>query len=110
MLLSLPRIVYVLILRRMTQVIDSYSDVMHTYDPAKNTSRNVMTRYEKTKILGMRMEQLARGAPPCVDTHGLSDVRSIALKELEERKTPLMIARQLPNGKKEFWRIEDMIL
>jgi len=93
-----------------SQGIESYADAMHGYDPSKNTSRNVMTRYEKTKLLGMRMEQLARGAPACVDTTYLKNVRAIAMKELEERKLPLMIARHMPNGKKEYWRIDDMIV
>lgn len=91
-------------------LIEDYADIIQSYDPSNNTSRNVLTRYEKTKLLGMRMEQLARGAPPCVDTEGLKDIRSVALKELAERKMPLMIARQMPNGRKEYWRLEDLII
>lgn len=90
--------------------IENFADVMQNYDPSKNTSRNVITRFERTKVLGVRMEQLARGAPAYVDTTGMKDVRTIALKELEERKIPFIISRQMPNGKKEYWRLEDMIV
>lgn len=94
----------------MAQIVDNYADVMHDYDPSKNTTRNVLTRYEKAKLIGMRMEQLSRGFPPCVDDTGMTNVRDIAFKELETRAMPLMIARHLPNGKKEYWKLEDMII
>ena len=93
-----------------TQIVEDYADVMHNYDPTKNTTRNVLTRYEKAKLIGMRMEQLARGFPPCVDDTSMSSVRDIAIKELETRTMPFMIARTLPNGKKEYWKLDDMIV
>lgn len=88
---------------------ESYFDIMKDYDPNKNITRNVMTKFEKTKVIGMRLEQLARGAQPFVDTTGLTNIRSIVMKELEERKIPFIISRTLPNGKNEYWRIADLI-
>jgi DNA-directed RNA polymerase subunit K/omega len=58
----------------------------------------------------MRLEQIARGAHAYVDTTGITNIRDIVLKELEERKIPFMLGRTLPNGKKEYYRLEDMIL
>lgn len=72
-------------------------------------SRNRISRYEKAKIIGIRMEQLARGAQPTVDITGLKTVREIALKEYEEDKMPFMIARTLTNGTKEIWKLEELI-
>lgn len=92
-------------------VIDDYEDIMKEYNPKKNITRNVLTRYEKTKIIGMRLEQLARGAPPNVSVpKDVNDLRSIVLQELEQRKLPFLIGRSLPNGGKEYWRIEDMVI
>lgn len=94
-----------------SKVVESYDDIIGAYDPQTNVSRNVMTRYEKAKIIGMRLEQLARGAPPYVSVKGKTpNIREIALRELEERKLPFMIARSLPNGTKEYWRLQDMIV
>ena len=91
---------------------DDYSDIMKSYDPTKNKSRNVLWRYEKTKIIGMRLEQLARGAPPYVEIESGKNInlREIVMLELDKRKLPFMIARTMPNGVKEYWRLDDMII
>ena len=72
-------------------------------------SRPYLTKYEKTRIIGERSEQLARGAVPLVDTTGFKHVRDIALKELAERKLPFKIERPLPNGTVEVWRLSELI-
>ena len=66
-----------------------------------------MEYFEKAKIIGLRMEQLARGAPPQVETGNMT-LREIAFKEMEEKKIPMIIARTLSNGTKEYWRIADL--
>lgn len=92
-------------------VIEDFHDIIKAYDPAKNTSRNFMTKYEKVKIVGLRAEQLQRGATPYVefDPAHFNPIE-IANKELDARKLPFMVCRTLPNGEKEYWRIEDMII
>lgn len=93
----------------MTQIIENYADMMKNYDPSKNISRNVLTRYERAKIIGMRLEQLAHNAPIYIDTTGITSLREIALKELELKKIPFLIVRPLANGK-EIYKLEDMIV
>lgn len=93
----------------MTGII-SLEDINSTYEPKKNITRNIMTKYEKAKIIGMRMEQLAREAMPMVDTHGCATIRDIAIRELDEKKLPFMVARTLANGKKEYWKLADLIV
>jgi len=92
-------------------VVEDYHDVIRNYDPRNNTTRNFMTLFEKTKIIGLRAEQLQRGAQAYVefDQHNFNPI-AIATKELEERKIPFMICRTLPNGEKEYWRIDDMLV
>ena len=96
--------------------LKSLADILSTYDPAKNVSNPVMTKYERATILGQRIEQLARGSQAFVDVESLGtskqDVTSelIAERELLERKLPFVIKRTLPNGKPEYWRIKDMIV
>ena len=83
-------------------------------DDTKKTYGNprpIMTKFEKTKVLGLRLEQLQRGAPPMVDLKDVdtSNLRNIALKELAEKKLPFAILRSSPNGlQKELVRIRDM--
>lgn len=101
-----------------TKIVD-FKDILADYNPNHNTTTNRLTRYEKAKILGMRMEQLARGAPPLVDPlpkpppdmgGPTALVRLIAEQELQERKLPYMVQRRLPNGSREFWRLCDMFI
>ena len=89
---------------------ESFSEVAQIYEPSANTTPNIMTKYEKTKIIGMRLEQLARGAPPCIDVVDGMTIRDIVLKELDERKTPFLIVRSMANGKKEYFKLVDMIV
>lgn len=91
--------------------IEDYHDVIKSYDPSKNTTRNILTKYEKVKIIGLRAEQLQRGAAPHVefDKDHFNPI-TIATKELETRKLPFMICRTLANGEKEYWRLDDMVM
>jgi DNA-directed RNA polymerase subunit K/omega len=60
--------------------------------------QDALTRYEKASVIGMRMEQLQRGANPMVDVSGMESVREIALAELAQGRLPFVVTRRLPNG------------
>jgi DNA-directed RNA polymerase subunit K/omega len=84
---------------------------MDGYDPSKNTTVPIMTRFERAKVLGMRTEQLARGAEPMIDVgdwNGRSP-SDVAEEELAARATPFVLVRPMPNGKRELWRIRDLV-
>ena len=67
-----------------------------------------MTKYEKTKIIGIRAQQLASGAKPLIDVPpGITDVIDIAMIELNERKTPFILKRKVAT-KFEYWKIQDL--
>lgn len=91
------------------KIVEDYNDVFSRYDPDKNTTRNIMTKYEKTAVLALRIEQLTRGAAPCIPTEGLASMRDIALAELKQRALPFVIVRTLPSDVKEYWRLQDLI-
>lgn len=92
-------------------VIEDYTDIIKKYDPSKNITRNFLSKYEKTKIIGMRAEQLARNAQAYVEFDKNNfDPIEVAEKELEARKLPFMVCRTLANGEKEYWRLDDMII
>ena len=101
----------------MSEVI-SFDEVSVAYVTETNMTTPYLTKFEFAKVLGQRMEQLARGAPSLVDvsqanldglvTH--EKFRRIAEIELKQRVLPFMIGRTLPNGKKEYWKLADMIV
>ena len=87
-------------------------------DDKRNTTP-YMTKYERARLLGTRALQIrwvareglsggpntmltggshSMNAPVLVDTGGESDPLQIALKELQEKKIPLVVRRYLPDG------------
>lgn len=69
----------------------------------------ILTKYERAKILGLRVSQLNKGAEPYVTIkHTILDNILIAEKELKEKKIPFIIMRPIPNGKAEYWNVNDL--
>ncbi|KAJ3088975.1 DNA-directed RNA polymerases I II and III subunit RPABC2 [Quaeritorhiza haematococci] len=76
----------------------------------KRMTTPYMTKYEKARILGTRALQISLNAPVMVElNNGESDPLVIAMKELRERKIPLMIRRYLPDGSFEDWAVDELI-
>lgn len=70
-----------------------------------------LTQYERTKIIGMRANQLSKGSVPFIAVPKyVTDVRDIARLELEQRRLPYIIKRPLPNGTYEYWRLADLLI
>ena len=69
----------------------------------------IMTKYERTRILGQRTKQLNEGAKPMIKVDStVIDGYLIALKELEQKRIPFIIRRPLPSGGSEYWRVQDL--
>lgn len=66
-----------------------------------------LTKYEKVRIIGTRAEQLEAGAPPTIDIGNMTSAIDIAEKELKERKIPMMVVRNMPNGERRKIPISD---
>jgi DNA-directed RNA polymerase subunit K/omega len=76
---------------------------------AKNSKKTIpiLNKYEKARICGLRLQQLAEGAKPTIDPKGLKSIPEIVKKEYEMRMIPFIIERSLPNGEKEYWKMEE---
>ena len=69
----------------------------------------ILTKYERTRVLGERAKQINNGAKPYVDVlTSVIDGYIIAEEELNAKKIPFIIQRPLPNGSKEFWKLADL--
>lgn len=112
---------------RENYILNFHPDsITHNYDEIYNLARVVrngnniicdelhktlpiLTKYEKTRVLGQRAKQLNEGATPFIKIgENMIDGYLIALKELEEKKIPFIIKRPLPNGGSEYWHLEDL--
>jgi DNA-directed RNA polymerase I, II, and III subunit RPABC2 len=76
-------------------------------------TREYFTKYEFTSLMATRAQQLAEGAKPLVSLDGLkvSDpmfVWNVAKREIEQRKLPFVIRRQLPDGTAEYWSAQEL--
>lgn len=70
-----------------------------------------LTQYERTKILGMRANQLSQGARPYIQVpEYVTDVGEIARLELQQRRLPFIIRRPMPDGTHEYWRLSDLLI
>lgn len=75
----------------------------------RKKTTNRLTKYEKTKILGIRAQQLSSGMPALIEVpKNVRDIRVIAEMELEQRKIPFIIKRPLPNKGCEYIKVEDL--
>jgi DNA-directed RNA polymerase I, II, and III subunit RPABC2 len=69
----------------------------------------ILTKYEKTRILGIRTKQLNEGAKPYIDVNPtIIDGYIIAQLELEHKRLPFIIRRPIPNGGSELWKLQDL--
>lgn len=67
-----------------------------------------MTKYERARVLGTRALQIAMCAPVMVELEGETDPLQIAMKELKQRKIPIIIRRYLPDNSYEDWGIDEL--
>lgn len=100
----------------LSKNLDEIKDLLHVIRDKNNIiidelhkTLPILTKYEKTRILGIRIKQLNNGALPYVKVaEDLLDNFIIAERELKEKKIPFIIQRPLPNNTFEYWKLEDL--
>ena len=86
---------------------DFYKD----YDENRKNFKTspVLSKYEKTRILSERVQQISNGAPPFISNpESYTSIHDIALKELDMKKLPFIIKRTIHGNKYELWKLEDL--
>jgi len=74
-----------------------------------HTTLPILTKYEKARVIGSRAEQINRGAAPSIPVdESIIDGRIIAIMEFENKSIPFIIARPLPSGGIEYWKVNDL--
>jgi DNA-directed RNA polymerase I, II, and III subunit RPABC2 len=67
-----------------------------------------MTHYEKVRILGIRSKQIAMGSKVMVKYDNLIGPIELAKYELQNKTTPLIIKRPLPDNSYELWKVSEL--
>ena len=89
---------------------EGWSATSAAIDKAKRITTRYMTKYERARVLGTRALQISMNAPVMVDTGNETDPLKIAMKELRERKIPMIIRRYLPDNSYEDWNLDELII
>jgi DNA-directed RNA polymerases I, II, and III subunit RPABC2 len=90
----------------LTKVVKNKKGII--IDPL-HTTMPILTKYEKARLIGSRAEQINRGAAPAIPVdENIIDGRTIAIMEFEKKAIPFIIARPLPSGAVEYWKMQDL--
>ena len=95
----------------MNSEIITYNDSVDEKN-FKKTSVPFLTIYERTSLIGLRKQQLVNGANTYLNKSELQDISNIeeiVEKEFELNKLPFMVCRTMPNGAKEYWKLEELM-
>lgn len=69
----------------------------------------ILSKYEKTRIIGLRVSQLNKGSKPFITLKNkILDNSLIAEKELQEKVLPFIIMRPIPGSLSEYWKVSDL--
>ena len=93
----------------VTNIEDSQT-FYKSYDKSKNILSNVLTKYEKTKVIFERMQMISNGSSPYISNpEKYIDIYDIVLEELKQKKVPFIIKRTI-NDRDEYFKLEDLII
>jgi DNA-directed RNA polymerase I, II, and III subunit RPABC2 len=85
----------------------TYSNIIENIAKKPKKTIPLLSKFERARIMGVRLQQLANGAKPRVDVTNLKSINEILEQELIQRKIPFIIRRTLPNGTYEDWKLEE---
>jgi DNA-directed RNA polymerase I, II, and III subunit RPABC2 len=87
----------------------TYKNILEGIEKRPKKTIPILTKFEKARIIGVRLQQLANGSKARVDTSNLRTIHEIVNEELNKRMIPFIIRRTLPNGHYEDWKLEEFI-
>ena len=91
---------------KLTRIVRDEDNII--IDPLHKTAP-FLTKYEYTKILGVRAKQIDAGSTPFVKVpENMIDSYLIAKLELAEKRVPFIIRRPIANGSSEYWNVKDL--
>ena len=91
------------------EIISKSNSYSKYYSSTKQT-KPFLTKFEKTKLIGIRAQMIAEGSKPLVIVpEHITKCIDIAELEFKEKKIPLFIKRNINQVDYEYWRQEDMI-
>lgn len=90
--------------------IISNNDTYSKYITKERKTTPYLTKFERTRVLGLRATQIEGGAPTLLSKGNFKKIRhSIEIAEMEFNNglIPFIIRRFLPDGQYEDWKLSD---
>jgi DNA-directed RNA polymerase I, II, and III subunit RPABC2 len=87
----------------------TYKNIIENIEKKPKKTIPILTKFERARIVGVRLQQIAYGAKPRINTDNCKSINEIVDQELIQRKIPFIIRRTLPNGSVEDWKMEEFI-
>lgn len=90
--------------------IDDVLTLQQNYEQMKqnNISKPFLTKYERTKVLSERTQQLSNGSVSFLkNPESYTTIFDIAEEELKQKKIPFILKRPVAN-KIEYWKLSDL--
>lgn len=87
------------------------NDLMNNYDKMKKKYKTspTLTKYEKTRVLAERSNQIDNGSPIFIKNYShLHNSYSIAIEEFNQKLIPFIIKRKIGDNY-EYWKLEDLL-
>ena len=94
-----------------SEIFETTQDFIENYEELKKSYKtsNILTKYEKTKILSERCQQLNNGSISYIKDIQSNNIYEIANEELKMKLIPFIIKRPISNNF-EYWKLEDLEL
>ena len=95
------------------QILENVEDINifnSTYgkNKANYITSQYLNKYEKTKVISERVQQLANNSKPLIaNPENYNNIYALALEELKQKKIPFIIKRPI-NNTFEYWKLEDL--
>tara|TARA_Y100000389_G_scaffold15012_1_gene13272 strand:+ start:1335 stop:1667 length:333 start_codon:yes stop_codon:yes gene_type:complete len=90
--------------------IDDVLTLQQNYEQLKQTniSKPILTKYERTKVISERTQQLSNGSVSFLkNPESYPTIFDIAQEELKQKKIPFILKRPVAN-KIEYWKLSDL--
>ena len=95
-----------------SKLITDVNEIYKIYYESSRKTRPLMTKFERAKILSIRAQQIEAGMPVLISPDkiplNMVDTYEIAKLELKEKKTPIIICRNIGDVT-EYWKVDDFI-
>lgn len=87
----------------------NFSNKEFIIHPQNRISSEYLSRYEYSKVIGIRAEEISQGGIIYVDIKNLNDPIEMAKKEMNANMCPLSIKRHIGLNKSEIWSVNELI-